>query len=303
MLSPDASEALFAALKSLRSGDRGALAAWRAIDRYLSAKLPGARHEDLRQAVLLAIHRGADRMQAEDAAGAAAWVRAIVRHKKIDAARAAKSRRALSLVTAEGGDVEIASEGIVTVAESTLGDLLADVEAALDRVLSAEHPRALDRILPRVHAQARLLRAMGHGVTEIRAELAIGHPRAAEVTDAAISKWIERGLPLLSRAIEAWRAEVPDERAEIASLLLERVALRRTDAGKPRISRRKAMNDEPVSVTAPPRRRSRRRRRTMARRLAEGGMSGRPIRRRPSARGTSRATLTRARSSGAGRRS
>lgn len=269
----DASEALFAALRTLRSGDRaGAMAAWRALDRYLSTKLPGTRHEDLRQAVLLAIHRGVDRMQAEDAASAAAWVRAIVRHKKIDAARAAKSRRTLSLVTADGGDVEIASEGIVTVAESSLGDLLADVEVALDRVLTSEHPNAVDRALPRVHAQARLLRAMGHGVAEIRAELAIGHPRAAEVSDDAISKWIERGLPLLTRAIEAWRAEAPDERAEIAKLLLERVAMRRTDAGKPRISRRKSVDDETVSVTVPPRRRSRRRRRSMTRWLGGGGM-------------------------------
>jgi hypothetical protein len=213
-------------------------------------------------------------------------VRAIFRNKRIDAARSERSRRALSLVGADGADVEVESDGVVAVSESALVELLAEIEAALDRVLEAEHPRALDRILPRAHAHARLLRAMGHGVPEIRAQLAGVLPRASEVSDAAISKWIERGLPLLARAIEVWRDEAAGERAELAERLLERVTMRRADVGKPRASRRKSAVDGDVSVAGAPGRRSRRRRWSMVQRLGarQQGGAGRTASGGPSVR-------------------
>jgi DNA-directed RNA polymerase specialized sigma24 family protein len=258
-------DALFVALTTLRDRERGvsvlpaaATTAWRTIDAWARARFP--RDEDARQAALLAIHRGLSSMQATDALGAAAWARTIVERKRIDAARYHKRRRATSLVEDDGSDRQITGTASVAFSESALTELFAELEAALDQVLEDRFVRPLDRILPRAHARARLLRAMGHGVPEIREALLESVPQAATVSDAAISKWIERGLPLLTDAIDLWEDAGEGERDEMAKRLLERVEMRRADAGKPRHSRRKSAGEAPPSVAGrtrrqPPRRR------------------------------------------------
>lgn len=266
MARPD-TDALFAALSLLKDGasqkivlSRAAQAgAWRTIDAFLKARFPHPKDEDARQSALLSIHRSAGTMEAKDATSAAAWVRTIVERKRIDRARSERSRRALSLVGADGEDVAIESTASVTLSDAHVTGFFSEVEAAIDQVVERDHARPQDRLMPRLHARARLYRSLGHGVAEIRELLGLTEP----VSDAALSKWIERGLAPLSEAIELWRAEAPS-RSEVAAHLLERVEMRRVDAGKARLSRRKSGDDGDASVRSPGGRRTSRRRCVMS---------------------------------------
>ncbi len=238
MASPVDNDALHLALLALKAG-RDQQGAWKTIDRWITARFP--KDEDARQLALIAIFRNAALAEASTPHGCAKWVRTIVERKKIDRARAERSRRALSLVDAEGAAIEVEGDASVSFSEALLPDLLQQIEASVDALLEARHPRPIDRVMPRHHARARLLRTLGHDLPAIRAALAV------EVSDAALSKWIERGLPLLTAGIERWQQE-DEEREVLAQKLLERVRARRGDAGKARISRRKSASAGGVSV-------------------------------------------------------
>ena len=252
------SGALYGALTALRAGTDVARA-WRTIDRWMKSRFPAAKDDDARQAALLSVHRSVATMEASDPAGAAAWVRTIVQRKKIDLSRRDKRRRALSLVGSEGEDLEIEGSASVTLSEGHLEGILLELEGALDRLLEERHPEPRQRIMPRAHARARLFRALGHGVAEVRELLGWTEP----LSDAVISKWIERGLPVLSDAIDRWIDEAPSARTELGERLLERVELRRGAVGKPRHARRKTSTSpkgEGLSVAPRGGRRTERRR-------------------------------------------
>lgn len=260
-------DALFSALNDLKAG-RAPLAAWKTIDRWTKARFPQPKDEDARQLALIAIHRNVGQAEANSPASCAKWVRTIVERKKIDRARAEKSRRALSLVDARGEAVEIEGDASVSISEDVLTDLLEQIEATLDEILEARHARPLERVVPRHHARARLLRTLGHDLPAIRAVLGV------EVSDAALSKWIERGLGLLVEAIERWRGG-DDERELVAAKLLEKVKARRGDAGRARLERRKSTNRGGPSVGKVGRRPKPRRPCSMPSRLIRGPLATR----------------------------
>jgi DNA-directed RNA polymerase specialized sigma24 family protein len=223
---------LHAALASIQRGEPSH-AAWVTVDRFVKTVLPAARDADARQATLLSIHRRIDSLDATTSAAAGAWVRRIAHRKKIDAAR--RQRRApLSLVGAEGEVLDVPTEGgSVSLDEERLGETLAEIEASLDRLLEERHPAPAARVLPRAQARARLLRTLGLSVPEIAEALALPD----RPTEATLSKWIERGLPLLVEAVERWQGEAPG-RGPLAEGLISRIEARRSDAGRPRPGRR-----------------------------------------------------------------
>jgi len=259
-------DALFGALTALKAGS-SPLAAWRTIDRWTKARFPQPKDQDARQLALISIHRNVALAEASSPQSCAKWVRTIVERKKIDRARAERSRAASSLVNAQGETLEVEGDASVSISEGVLTDLLEQIEATLDEILEERHPRPLERVVPRHAARARLLRTLGHDLPAIRGVLGV------EVSDAALSKWIERGLSLLTEAIERWKQE-DDEREMVATRLLEKVKARRGDAGKARTERRKSTNQGGPSVGKPGRRPKSRRPCSMPSRLTRGALRG-----------------------------
>ena len=263
-------DALFLALTALKAG-REPLRAWKTIDRWTKTRFPHPKDEDARQLALLAIHRNVAQVEASSPQSCASWVRTIVQRKKIDRARADRSRAAVSLVNAQGETVEVEGDAGVAISEDVLTDLLEQLEASVDVLLEARFARPMERVVPRHHARARLLRTLGHDLPAIRSALGV------EVSDAALSKWIERGLPILIEAIECWQNE-DEEREGVASRLLEKVQARRGDAGKARLERRKSTNRGGPSVGKPGRRPKPRRPCSMPSRLTRGPLATRGLR-------------------------
>lgn len=236
---------LFRSLDAIRSAHAGN-AEWSVIERFVRTALPAAKDADARQATLLAIHRHAGECDGTTDASVGGWIRRIARRKKIDEARRQRAGRFVALVGGEGEELELPSAGGagLALAEDHVAETLAEVEASLDRLLEARHASPAARIVPRAQARARLYRTLGLSLPEIVEALGMPEP----VTDATLSKWIERGLPLLVEAIEAWAAEAPHREA-LAEGLIARVEARRADAGKARPQRKKSM-----SVRSGPRR-------------------------------------------------
>jgi len=98
-------DALFGALTALKAGS-SPLAAWRTIDRWTKARFPQPKDQDARQLALISIHRNVALAEASSPQSCAKWVRTIVERKKIDRARAERSRAASSLVNAQGETLE-----------------------------------------------------------------------------------------------------------------------------------------------------------------------------------------------------
>lgn len=263
-------DALFAALNALKAG-HDPLRAWKTIDRWIKARFPQPKDEDARQLALISIHRNVAQAEASSPQSCAKWVRTIVERKKIDRARAERSRAAVSLVNAQGETLEVEGDAGVSISEDVLTDLLEQLEASIDVLLEARFDRPMERVVPRHHARARLLRTLGHDLPAIRSALGV------EVSDAALSKWIERGLPTLIEAIAHWRGE-DEDREVLAARLREKVQARRGDAGKARLERRKSTNRGGPSVGKPGRRPKTRRPCSMPSRLTRGPLATRGLR-------------------------
>jgi hypothetical protein len=264
---------LFEALRAIRSGDRG-LAPWRVVDRFLGGILPRAHDDEARQRTLIAIYRSAGAMRAENAAGAERWVRRIAERKRIDA-RPGRDARAGSLTGTSGETLDVPSpEGAaVSLDEGRLAALLTEIEEVLEELLEERFPAPAARILPRAQARARLLRALELPLPEIAAALGLPEPPST----ATLSKWIERGLPLLSQALDRWGARSLHH-APLAEAVRARVEARRADAGKDRPARRRGASVGP----------ERSRRRSVRPRQSSLLLPCRPCRRGPFARRRSR---------------
>jgi DNA-directed RNA polymerase specialized sigma24 family protein len=234
-------ERLFDALRALQRGEPG-LGPWQVVDRFLRGILPRERDADARQKTLLAIHRGVGAMQAETPAGAARWVRRIAQRKRIDEAVRGRKTRPISLTAASGEELDVPSPeaAAMVLDEGRLAQLLAEIEAELDALLAERFASPAARILPRAQARSRLLRTLDLPLPEIALALALPEPPST----ATLSKWIERGLPLLSEAIERWGARSL-RHAEFAAALRARVELRRADAGQDRPARRRGASVGP----------------------------------------------------------
>jgi hypothetical protein len=266
-------EKLFEALAAIRSGAQG-LAPWRVVDAFVRALLPHERDADARQRTLVAIHRSAGAMRAETPAQAAAWVRVIAENKRRDGARGT-SRRLTSLTGPSGEilDVPSAEGAAVGLDEGSLPELLAEVEEALDALLAERFSDPAARILPRAQARSRLLRTLELPLPEIAAALSLPEPPST----ATLSKWIERGLPLLSEAIARW-GTWSARHAVLAEGLRARVEARRADAGQERPARRRGASVGP----------KRRRQRSVRPNRSSLLLLGRPAGRGPSVRRRSR---------------
>lgn len=200
----------------------------------------GPAHEDLRQRLLIKVHRHAPSFQGATAAAAAAWLRQIHSRLVIDHHRRAARERArplppeeLDAVVAETEDEEAFDPEVLT--EWIEGPLMDQVDAFL-----AEHvARPLQRARHRRHAQVTILRK----VRKLERDAILATlPEGDRPKPATLDKWVERGRDkVLLPALERWEAEEEAQETPRPSVLGFVHALRellvegrRSDHGKPR---------------------------------------------------------------------
>lgn len=127
--------------------------------------------------------------------------------------------------------------------EAASAALLDRVLAEVDLRIEQSGKSIVERERSRLQAHARVLaRLWGKSSAEIAVELNV-----PDASSACIQKWVERGLPVLLQAIDAiaHADQVHGEFGDQGLIEKLRVAIakRRTDAGKPRATRRKAAKE------------------------------------------------------------
>lgn len=239
-------ETLFSALAVIRAapagarGDRELDPAWRAVVEWLARRVPGPAKEDVRQEALVKVLRNIEQCEARGPTSTASWLLKIARRTAIDDDRSARASPIDKALRSRPADVDPldelrAPDATESLSETAVEDLAAELEDALERSLVERHPSPEARILPRVQARARLYRRLlGRSVADVR-EALMWH---APVTDAVVSKWIERGQAPLDAAVLRWIADDPDGRSVLGEQLRAGMAERREDAGRPRPARR-----------------------------------------------------------------
>ncbi len=223
---------LFTAIAAIRcepSDSAATRAAWRQVDRYVRRIAPRAADDDLRQDILVSIIHGVRSLRADDAVGAAAWVRSVFRSRRADEYR---RHQALRPTWGEPGrQPEPAARA--SIPHGVAERVLAAFDERIERFLAESPRKASVRERRRVQAQAALRRVvLEQSLPEIRASL------DRDISLQLLAKWIERGRAILVATVEHDRTTDPDLAeffAPIAQLALER----RADAGVPRPARRK----------------------------------------------------------------
>lgn len=232
-----AAEELRSALASLQADPSARnAAAWRVVLAYARthlrfAGLPYADHDDVRQEALTSIARSIGQLRADTAAGAAAWVWRIFRHRAIDARRVATRERSRR----DGADVEELGGPVVEHRDEDTVEALAAVLAELDRHV-AEVPGGTARSLRTRHARVAVGRLVfGLDAGELADALGLETAPKASTLDT----WVSRGRGVVLAALERWLAEADgDERVEaIVEVLRETMTEGRADAGVPRARR------------------------------------------------------------------
>jgi len=223
---------LFTAIAAIRcdpSDSAATRAAWRQVDRYVRRIAPRAADEDLRQDILVSIIHGVRSLRADDAVGAAAWVRSVFRSRRADEFRRPHARR----LTGDERDRQGEPVAPVSIPPEVAERVLVAFDERVERFLAESRRKASVSERRRVQAQAALRRVvLEQSLPEIAASL------EREVSLPLLAKWIERGRSILVATVEHDRQTDPDLAdffAPIAELALER----RADAGVPRPTRRK----------------------------------------------------------------
>jgi len=205
--------ALHEALVALRGG-ASADRHWRVVMSWVRMRV---RDEDEAQTALAKVVRSVATMASDSPHRSAGWLRALIRHTRIDAHRRRRARG----TTVELDDFFAAS---MMAEDLALGDAWDGIDAAIVAVAQRDGGAASAVR----NARARMLRTAGCSSAEIRDAVAPG------LSDAAIFKAIERGLDVAAEAVVLWGAASGHE--DLAEALLVRVEARRADAGRPRRS-------------------------------------------------------------------
>lgn len=236
---------LAVALHSVMVGSDRSERSWRRMRLVMAEEVQARRflHEldDVQQEVSIKLLRTTRPFSGDSDAAAYAFIRQVTKRTVIDRTRRQKVRP--QALTWRAGDQDPldrlgappvdtdATEELEAAAEDLLDRLLAEV----DLLIEHSGKQATARELSRFSAHARVLsRLRARATAEIAVDL--GRP---EVTNACIEKWVERGLPLLLQALDQVAVTAAADERRLIENLRVALAKRRTDAGKPRQSRRK----------------------------------------------------------------
>ncbi|MEK7384525.1 MAG: hypothetical protein AAB262_14740 [Elusimicrobiota bacterium] len=227
---------LFQALAALRSTPNPPSVEnarhWAVVDRYVRVAIGGRGPdaEDDRQDVLLAIVAHASAMRAETPVSAAAWVKAICHRVRADRERGRRRARHVSIDDLDQR-VQLAGSECVCpdLVEAVLASFEAEVVVHLTVPIGAARRRDL-RLLQARMAIRRLALGESHGAIA----RVLGCPASADL----VSKWVERGRAVVASTVSGLAASDPDAAALYAPFA-ELAALRRSDHGVPRPSRRR----------------------------------------------------------------
>lgn len=228
---------------------------WREVARWLEQAFPGTGRDtqDARQEALISLMRHVPHMRAEGPLQAAKWVSTIVRRKRVDVLRARGKdlvHQALEREVHRADGIaqldRVGVEDTLPADPSVLDRLVTTVLEHVHRALEESEPNAAKRQLRRTQAQATLLRLVCEADADALASaLDHGEPLSKE----RLYKWVERGRPVVLLGLDRWeRVTHPDELDEVAPViaaLRELAEERRTDAGVPRLERRKERTEDP----------------------------------------------------------
>ncbi len=244
---------LLLALSRLRDAARGSVprarareqSDWRAVEAFVrhSRATYGQDGDDVVQETLIAMARHVADLDARDAASAIAWATRIVRHKKIDLARA--RAREGKRAEARDGDAsavdQLERDDGTPIDDRALAVLIEVVEEGIAaRVESLGIASAADRQLKRMQARATLHRVLGQSTAHLRGVLALPPTFA----DDRLHKWVERGRPLLVAVLDALAWDHEGAARGVFTALREAALARRVDAGLARPDRRKRTEEE-----------------------------------------------------------
>ncbi len=233
-MSPEAKGALDS-LRRLRSPTvrREEESAWREIDgtlRQFAGRVPVNERDDVHQRALLKVHRSAAGFDGDTEAEARSWLRTVYRSAVSEHFRLRGRAHLVQALAREGeGSIEDLPAPLTShfTQPEVLDRLLSWVLQRVEVVLDAQACRPSKRLGDLRRAQVALL-ANVRGLTH--AELR--HAMDLDTTtpsDAALSKWIERGREtVLLPAIADWDDPVAPPLREILT------GARRSDAGKAR---------------------------------------------------------------------
>lgn len=244
---------------------------WRDISRWLEATYGRADrdHADVLQLTLIRVLEKIRSLEAGSPPQAEKWLRTVYERKRIDLFRK-RSRNPVEkgLRVVRGGDDEPSPIERLRAADRSpdvdedevLGDYLRQARDAVDRWLESRIADPTKRFAARRRAEVAILAGiLERGYDEIVAAIGEEPPPSK----AALYKWVERGREqVLLPALAEWVEALEDETALAFALELRRVleSSRRSDAGKPRPSRRKVAEavspaEDCTSIQPKPRRR------------------------------------------------
>jgi DNA-directed RNA polymerase specialized sigma24 family protein len=246
-------EELFAALSRLRDAARGGVRRdlsaervdWRRVESFVRRSRAAVGHDgdDVVQDALFSIAKHVGELEAADAASAVSWATRIVRHKKIDLARA----RAREGERAEPREGEMSAVDLLERDDGSLVDdralavLTEVVEEAIVRKFDLQIASPTERLLKRTQARATLHRVLGADRRELRDLLGL----EPSVSDDRLHKWVERGRPLLASVLEGLEWDHEGDARAMFVALREAALARRIDAGLARPDRRKTPKGAP----------------------------------------------------------
>lgn len=203
--------------------------------------------EDARQEALLSLMKHVTGMRAETAGQAAAWVKTIVRHKRLDVYRARRRDPVTSGLGSSDDEPwdRLASDDRPSLRADALHRLAETWLEHCHRALEFDVAGARRRAMKRLQAQAAVLRLLlGCEADEIAETLVTPSPPSKE----QIYKWVERGRATLQLGLAHWKDVSAKEEREamepVWEVLNELTATRRADAGRPRPARRKRPDSE-----------------------------------------------------------
>ena len=241
----DALSALYGALDSLRQSEDPLAPhhgpAWATVRAWIRGRGRGNDAEDIEQEALFAIMRNVKRMTAETSLAAAKWIAIILKHKHIDQIRA-RHVDALDHGLSHRRDHEplddLPADNESRATPALLEDRYARIEDAIVRFVETSESRPALRLTKRAQGRAAYFRLLRE-LDSADVEAAIGF--AEPIGKDRLYKWIERGREVVTQAMEAWVAQMPNdpEIAAIRDVVVETMGARRADAGQPRLERRK----------------------------------------------------------------
>jgi len=231
---------LATALGAVMTGRDRSKRAWQLVQSVMAQEIRARRYQhqldDVQQEVAMKLLSARNPFSGDSDAAAYAYIRRVTNHAVIDRARREMLRpQPISWRTGDQDPLERVAAPMPDTnglddLEATADELLDRLLAEVDLLVEQSGKPAATRELSRLSAHARLLSRV-HGMATLEIAQQLGRP---DVSKACIEKWVERGLPLLSQALDRFTSGAEPSQLRVIEQLRAALERRRTDAGKPR---------------------------------------------------------------------